>query len=136
MIAAGETWHQVSWSRNRHDPRSIAITRAFSDTTGTPIALQFTRQSKTRLAFAAAMTFVLSVVSVAMIPLALEVMPEAAKRTQRPVMMLVANIALYIALPLVCADPSPQSMPNAHGPSLLPSVKLAFSVTGLPTLTV
>src|SRR5215471_17652079 len=32
---------------------------------GTPIALQFTRQAKTRLAFAAVMTFVLSLVSIA-----------------------------------------------------------------------
>lgn len=31
---------------------------------GTPIALQFTRMAKTRLAFAAAMTFVLSLVSI------------------------------------------------------------------------
>jgi predicted Na+-dependent transporter len=69
---------------------------------GTPIALQFTRQAKTRLAFAAAMTFVLSVVSVAMTPLALRVIPETARRTERPVLLLVANIALYIALPLAC----------------------------------
>ena len=45
---------------------------------GTPIALQFTRQAKTRLAFAAAMTFVLSLVSIAMTPLAVEVMPQVA----------------------------------------------------------
>ena len=32
---------------------------------GTPIALQFTRMAKTRLAFAAAMTFVLSLLSIA-----------------------------------------------------------------------
>ena len=47
---------------------------------GTPIALQFTRQAKTRLAFAATMTFVLSLVSVAMAPLAIEVMPQVAQR--------------------------------------------------------
>jgi BASS family bile acid:Na+ symporter len=41
---------------------------------GTPIALQFTRQAKTRLAFAAAMTFVLSLVSVAMTPVAGELL--------------------------------------------------------------
>jgi len=69
---------------------------------GTPIALQFTRQAKTRLAFAAAMTFVLSVVSIIMIPLAIEVIPETAQRNERPVLLLVTNIALYIALPL-CA---------------------------------
>jgi bile acid:Na+ symporter, BASS family len=67
---------------------------------GTPIALQFTRRAKTRLAFAAAMTFLLSVVSIVMIPLAIEVIPETAQRNERPILLLVANIALYIALPL------------------------------------
>jgi len=67
---------------------------------GTPIALQFTRQAKTRLAFAAAMTFVLSLVSVAMAPLAIEVMPQVATRSQRPILELLASIALYIGLPL------------------------------------
>jgi predicted Na+-dependent transporter len=67
---------------------------------GTPIALQFTRQAKTRLAFAAALTFVLSLVSIAITPLAIAVMPEAMQRNERPVLLLIANIALYIALPL------------------------------------
>src|SRR5271169_3918321 len=67
---------------------------------GTPIALQFTRKAKTRLAFAAAMTFVLSLVSLAMTPLAVHVIPETAQRTERPVLLLVTNVALYIALPL------------------------------------
>ena len=58
---------------------------------GTPIALQFTRQAKTRLAFAAAMTFVLSLVSIAMTPLAVEVMPQTAQRNQRPILVLVAE---------------------------------------------
>jgi predicted Na+-dependent transporter len=69
---------------------------------GTPIALQFTRQAKTRLAFGAAMTFVLSLVSIAMTPLAVEVMPQAAQRNQRPILVLITSIVLYIALPL-CA---------------------------------
>ncbi len=69
---------------------------------GTPIALQFTRQAKTRLAFAATMTFALSLVSIAMTPLAIEVMPETVQRNQRPILVLVGNIVLYIALPL-CA---------------------------------
>ena len=69
---------------------------------GTPIALQFTRRAKTRLAFAAAMIFVLSLVSIAMIPLAIKVMPQTAQRNQQPLLLLVAHIALYIALPL-CA---------------------------------
>jgi predicted Na+-dependent transporter len=69
---------------------------------GTPIALQFTRMAKTRLAFAAAMTFVLSLVSIAMTPLAIEAMPQTAQRNERPVLILIVTIALYIALPL-CA---------------------------------
>jgi len=69
---------------------------------GTPIALQFTRMAKTRLAFAAAMTFLLSLVSVAMTPLAIEIMPETLQRNQQPLLLLIASIALYIALPL-CA---------------------------------
>src|SRR5271166_2477006 len=67
---------------------------------GTPIALQFTRMAKTRLAFAAAMTFVLSLVSIAMTPLAVELMPQAAQHNQRPILLLITSIALYIALPL------------------------------------
>jgi len=69
---------------------------------GTPIALQFTRMAKTRLAFAATMIFVLSLVSIAMIPLAIEVIPETAQRNQQPLLLLATSIALYIALPL-CA---------------------------------
>jgi BASS family bile acid:Na+ symporter len=69
---------------------------------GTPIALQFTRTAKTKLAFAAAMTFVLSLVSIAMTPLAIEAMPEIVQRNERPVVLLITNIALYIGLPL-CA---------------------------------
>jgi bile acid:Na+ symporter, BASS family len=67
---------------------------------GTPIALQFTRMAKTRLAFAAAMTFVLSLVSVAMAPLAVGVMPQTATHSQRPILNLLASILLYIALPM------------------------------------
>ena len=67
---------------------------------GTPIALQFTRMAKTRLAFAAAMTFVLSLVSIAMTPLAIEAMPQITQRNERPVLILIATVALYIALPL------------------------------------
>ena len=69
---------------------------------GTPIALQFTRTAKRQLAFAAAMIFVLSLVSLAMTPLAIEVMPGMTQRDQRPVLQLVTSIALYLALPL-CA---------------------------------
>ena len=69
---------------------------------GTPIALQFTRRAKTRLAFAAAMLFVLSLVSIVITPLAIEVLPQIARRSERPLLHLVASIALYIGLPL-CA---------------------------------
>ena len=69
---------------------------------GTPIALQFTRKAKTRLAFSAAITFVLSLVSIAMAPLAIETMPEMVQRNERPLLLLITQIALYIALPL-CA---------------------------------
>jgi BASS family bile acid:Na+ symporter len=67
---------------------------------GTPIALQFTRLAKPRLAFAAVMTFVLSVVSIVITPLAVEVMPEAAQRSERPMLNLTGSILLYIAAPL------------------------------------
>jgi BASS family bile acid:Na+ symporter len=90
---------------------------------GTPIALQFTRQAKTRLAFAAAMTFVLSLVSIAMTPLAVEVMPQAAQRNQRPILLLVANIVLYIALPL-CAG----LWAARIAPKITPRVVLPLSV--------
>src|SRR5215472_2286371 len=59
---------------------------------GTPIALQFTRMAKTRLAFAAAMTFVLSVVSMSITNLALELMPEISQRNERPMFILIATI--------------------------------------------
>jgi len=67
---------------------------------GTPIALQFTRKAKPRLAFAAVMTFVLSVVSIAITPLAVEIMPETAQRSERPILNLTVSILLYIAAPL------------------------------------
>jgi predicted Na+-dependent transporter len=98
---------------------------------GTPIALQFTRQAKTRLAFAAALTFVLSIVSIAMTPLAIEVIPETVQRNQRPVVLLVANIALYIALPLCAgvwaARRVPKVAPRLELPlGLLASVVFVF----------
>jgi BASS family bile acid:Na+ symporter len=67
---------------------------------GTPIALQFTRMAKPRLAFAAVMTFVLSVVSIAITPLAVAVMPQTAQRSERPILSLTISILLYIAAPL------------------------------------
>ena len=69
---------------------------------GTPIALQFNRKVKTRLAFGAVMTFILTVVSIATTPLVLEVMPQTAQRSERPILSLIVSILLYIAAPL-CA---------------------------------
>jgi bile acid:Na+ symporter, BASS family len=69
---------------------------------GTPIAMQFTGRIESRLAFAAAMTAVLSLVSIVMTPLAMEVMPETARQSERPILSLISAIGLYIALPL-CA---------------------------------
>lgn len=69
---------------------------------GTPVALQFTRMAKARLAFAAVMTFVLSLASVAITPLAVDVMPQTAQLSERPLLNLAGTILLCIAAPL-CA---------------------------------
>ena len=69
---------------------------------GTPVALQFTRMAKTRLAFAAVMTFVLSLVSIAITPLAIQVMPQTAQRSERPILNLTISMLLFIGAPL-CA---------------------------------
>jgi predicted Na+-dependent transporter len=92
---------------------------------GTPIALQFTRMAKTRLAFAAAMTFVLSMVSVAMTPLVIETMPQIAQRNERPAIILIANIALYIALPLLGGVWAARQAPNTACRLVLPLGLLA-----------
>ena len=44
------------------------------------------------------MTFVLSLVSVAKTPLAIETMPQMAQRNERPVPILISQIALYIEI--------------------------------------
>jgi predicted Na+-dependent transporter len=90
---------------------------------GTPLALQFTRQAKTRLAFAAAMTFVLSLVSIAMTPLAVEMMPVPAQRNQRPILLLITNIVVYVALPL-CAG----LWAARHAPKIAPRLVLPLGV--------
>jgi predicted Na+-dependent transporter len=92
---------------------------------GTPIALQFTRRAKTRLAFAAAMTLVLSLVSIAMTPLAIEAMPQTARRTERPVLILMANIFLYIALPLCAGVWAARRAPKIAARLVLPLSLLA-----------
>jgi len=66
---------------------------------GTPIALQFTRMAKTRLAFAAVMTFVLTLVSIAITPLAIKVMPQTAQRSERPILNLTISMLLFIGAP-------------------------------------
>ena len=48
------------------------------------------------------MNFVLSMVSFALAPLAVEVLPQTAQRSERPVLNLIVSILLYIAAPL-CA---------------------------------
>jgi len=58
--------------------------------------------AKTRLAFAAVMTFVLSLVSIAVTPLALEVMAQTVQRSEQPILNSAASSVLYIAAPL-CA---------------------------------
>jgi bile acid:Na+ symporter, BASS family len=95
---------------------------------GTPIALQFTRQAKTRLAFAAAMIFVLSLVSLAMVPLAVEVMPETMQRSERPVLLLVTHIVLYIGLPLCAGLWAARTAPKVASRLVLPLGILATIV--------
>ena len=92
---------------------------------GTPIALQFTRLAKTRLAFAGAVTFVLSLVSIAMIPLAIEVMPQTAEHDERPMLILMASIALYIALPLCAGVLAARRLPMAAPRLVVPLSILA-----------
>ena len=95
---------------------------------GTPIALQFTRMARTRLAFAAVMTFVLSVVSIALIPLAVEVMPRTAQRSERPIWHLVTSILVYIAAPLCAGLWMARRLPNLAHRLVLPLEILATAV--------
>jgi len=95
---------------------------------GTPIALQFTRTIKTRLAFAAVMTFVLSVVSIALIPLAVEVMPRTAQRSERPILNLIATILMYIAAPLCAGLWMAWRLPKLASQLVLPLEILATCV--------
>jgi BASS family bile acid:Na+ symporter len=95
---------------------------------GTPIALQFTRMAKTKLAFTATMTFVLSLVSIAMTPLAIATMPQVEQRNERPVLFLIVNIALYIALPLYAGLWAARRMPTVACRLVLPLGILATVV--------
>ncbi len=95
---------------------------------GTPIALQFTRMAKTRLAFAAVMTFVLSVVSIVLAPLAVEVMPQTAQRSERPILNLIVSILLYIAAPLCAGLGMARRVPRSAVQLVLPLEILASGV--------
>ena len=95
---------------------------------GTPIALQFTRMAKTRLAFAAVLTFVLSVVSIALAPLAVEVMPQTAQHSERPMLNLIASILLYIAAPLYAGLWMARRAPQRASRLVLP---LEIAATGV-----
>jgi len=90
---------------------------------GTPIALQFTRMAKTRLAFAAVMTFVLSLLGIVITPLALEVMPQTVQRFERPILNLAVSILLYIVVPL-CAG----LWMARRAPNLAPRVALPLEI--------
>lgn len=95
---------------------------------GTPIALQFTRQAKTRLAFAAVMTFLLSLVSIVLTPLVFEVMPRIAQRSERPILNLIASMLLYISAPLFVGLLVAQRVPVTARRLILPLNILASGV--------
>ena len=95
---------------------------------GTPISLQFTRLAKTRLAFAAAVIFVLSLVSVAMTPVILETMPQTLQHSEQPVSSLLATLAVYIALPLCAGVWVARLAPNIGSGLILPLGVLASVV--------
>jgi BASS family bile acid:Na+ symporter len=95
---------------------------------GTPIALQFTRMAKTRLAFTATMTLVLSLVGIAMTPLAIETMPQVEQRNERPLLFLIVSIVLYIALPVCAGLWTARRAPILAGRLVLPLGLLATVV--------
>ena len=95
---------------------------------GTPIALQFTRLAKARLAFAVALTFVLSVVSIAITPLVIATMPDMVRHNQKPLLFLLGSIALYIALPLWAGVGMAKRAPRVASQLVLPLGVLATVV--------
>jgi bile acid:Na+ symporter, BASS family len=92
---------------------------------GTPIAMQFTSRVGSRLAFAAAMTAVLSLVGVVMTPLAVQAFPEAAGQSQRPILSLISAIALYMALPMCAGLWFSRRLPEIARRVVLPLILLA-----------
>ena len=97
---------------------------------GTPIALQFTRKATSRLAFGATMIFTLSLVSVVIAPLMIEVLPQIAKRSNRPILQLLSDIALYIGLPLCAGLGAVRLAPNA-APRLVTPLNILASIVFL-----
>lgn len=95
---------------------------------GTPVALQFTRLAKRRLAFAAVMIFVLSLVSIAITPLALEVIPQTAERSERPILNLTLTILLYLAAPLFAGSWLARRLPRSAPRFVLPLELIASAV--------
>ena len=92
---------------------------------GTPIAMQFTSRVESRLAFAAGMTALLSLVSIVMTPLAVEVFPQSARQSERPIMSLISVIVLYIALPILAGLWVARRAPTLARRMILPLVILA-----------
>jgi BASS family bile acid:Na+ symporter len=92
---------------------------------GTPIAMQFTSRVESRLAFAAGMTAVLALVSIVMTPLAVEVIPQASRQNERPILSLVGTIFLYIALPLCAGLWVARRIPKVARRMVLPIIVLA-----------
>lgn len=92
---------------------------------GTPIAMQFTSRVESRLPFAAGMTAILSLVSIVMIPLAMNVFPQTATQNQRPMLSLISAIVLYIALPLCAGLLVSRHVPGIARRMVLPLVVVA-----------
>ena len=95
---------------------------------GTPVALQFTRMAKTRLALAAVMIFVLSLVSIAITPLALEVIPQTAERSERPILNLTVTILLCLAAPLFAGSWLTRRLPQLAPRLVLPLELIATAI--------
>jgi predicted Na+-dependent transporter len=92
---------------------------------GTPIAMQFTSRVKSRLAFAAGITALLSLVSIIMTPLAIEVFPQSARQSERPILSLISVIVLYIALPICAGLWIARHLPTTARRMILPLVVVA-----------
>jgi BASS family bile acid:Na+ symporter len=95
---------------------------------GTPIALQYTRMAKTRLAFGAVLTLVLTLVSIVLAPLAFEVMPRIGQRSERPILSLIVSMLLYISAPLFAGLWIARRVPTIAPRLILPLEILASAV--------